>query len=461
MFILITIWFIFFNTLPTNNKISTEEISIKTSKDKTVKENKISVTTPVAPKTTTISNSNLDDEIKLLLKKAENLIQESKDEEALKILDTIIEKIANSNDPKLLKHFASACMSKGYIYQLYPNIDNDAAIEAFSIVINRFEKSNNSELIQLYIDAKIQLSYLLPYDEKVESYNELLSKYENNTDINIQKKLESLLITKSFQLMGQNDEEAMEILDKVIEKYQERNASTNLPENVRFSILNNIELALITNNEGDSYVELAKKFMSNSPDTKPLLDMLDILKNSQEINQDEALEKWKEEHGDYHFPDWSFQEVERWAYQIEDKETKDRVSKYINAFTDQKYNTPNKYSNTVIYEDIPNNKHNATQIYDDPYAPNSTPKAHSNQNSNIYTSTEENSEEIIEDNIIEEEIFEEEIYQNDIPKEDTNYSNPYDIYSDPYENSDAMPYEPDPYVQEIYEATGEYPNSYE
>jgi hypothetical protein len=460
MLILITIWFIFFNTLPTNNKITAEEISTKISKKKIIKENITPFKTQVASKITTKSDSKLNDEINLLLKKVEDLIQESKDEEALKILDIIIKKTANSNEIKLLKYFASACMNKGYIYQLYPNRDDDMAIEAFGMIINKFEKSDNRELIQLYIDAKIQLSYLLPYDEKVEAYNELISKFENNTDISIQKKLESLLITKSFQLMGQNDEEAMEILDKIIEKYKERNASTDLPENVRFSILNNIELALITNNEGDTYVELAKKLMSNSPDTKPLLDMLDILKNSQEINQDEALENWKEEHKDYHFPDWSFQEVERWAYQIEDKETKDRVSKYINAFVNQKYNIPDKYSNTVTYDNTPKN-HNTTQVYNDPYTQNSTQTIESNQNSNIYTTTEESSENAVEDNILEEEMSEEEVYQNDIPKEDINDSNPDERYSEPYEYDEAIPYEPDPYAQEIYDATGEYPNPYE
>ncbi len=444
--ILITLGFIFFSTPTINNKITTPKISIKTSKAKAIEKETTSIQTQVKTEEINKSSNKLSDEIKLLLDKADNLLEESKDDEALKIYDLIIEKIANSSDPKLLKYFASAYMSKGYIYQIYPNIDNDAAIEAFSMIINKFEKSNNSELLQLFIDAKIQLSYLLPNDEKLEIYNELLSKFENNLDVNIQKRVESLLITKSFQLMGKNDEEAMQILDKVIERYQEKDANINLPENVRFSILNNIELALITNNDSDTYVELAKKFMSDSPDTKPLLDMLDILKNSQDLNQDDALEVWKNEYADYRFPDWSFQEVERWAEKIEDQETKDRVSKYINAFINQKYNIPDKYSDSVTYQETPTN--NATQIYDAPY---------SNQENEIYTPIENNDEE----EIVEDEMTEEEIYENDINQEDENISKEPEMYPDPYENSDVIPYEPDPYAQEIYDATGEYPNPYE
>ena len=443
--ILITLWLNFVNTSTSNS----EEITIKISKDKIITKDTTIIETQVDTKKVTRLDTILDDEIKQLLKKAESFLQESKDEEALKIYDLVIEKTSNITDTKILKHFSSACMSKGYIYQIYPNRDNDAAMEAYNMIINKFDKSSNIELIQLYIDAKIQLSYLLPNDEKIEAYNELLSKFDNNMDITIQKKLESLLITKSFQLMGQNDEEAMRILDKVIEKYQDKDETTNLPENIRFSILNNIELALITNNDSDEYVELAKKFMSSAPDTKPLLEMLEIIKNSQDINQDEALEIWKEEHSSYRFPDWSFQEVERWAYQIEDKDTKDRVSRYINAFVNHKYSLPDKYSDTVTYENSPKNQ-NHTQIYDTPYTEERSAEIY---NTNNGTNVQ------IEEDTVNNEPTEDEVYQNDIPQDDNNTEE--EVYPNPYESSEGTIYEPDPYVQEIYEATGEYPNPYE
>ena len=421
--ILMTLWFKFISTSPSDHKITNQEITIKTSKDKVVIKNTAVIKTQAYVKKATNNENILNIEIKLLLKQAETLLQKANDEEAIKIYNLIIDKIANSNDPLLLEYFVTACMGKGYIYQIYPNSDDDAAIEAYNMIINKFEKTDNIKFIQYYIDAKIQLSYLLSNDERIEAYNELLNKFEKNMNIDIQKKLESLLISKSFQLMGVDDEEAMQILDKVIEKYQEqdntKDNTTNIPENIRFSILNNIELALITNNEDETYVELAKKFMSGSSDTKPLLDMLEIIKNSQELNQDDALENWKEEHKDYHFPDWSFQEVERWAYHIEDKETKQRVTKSINAFIDQKYNIPDKISEPEVYNE-------------------------SKQKNNVYTL------------ITQGEMTEEEIYQQDI-----NNSSDEETHSDTYEESESETYEPDPYAQEIYEATGEYPNPYE
>lgn len=448
--ILITLGFNFLNTSPTHSKMTTQEEHLKTSKNEvSKKEETTPIKTQIHIKRITETDSTLNDEIKLLLKKAEDLLQDSKDEEAIKLYNLIIKKTAKSNDPKLLKHFVTACMSKGYIYQIYLANENDMAIEAYNMIIDKFEKSDNIEFIQFYIDAKLRLSYLLPDDEKIEIYNELVSKFEKSNNHHIQEKIESMLISKSFQLMGRDDEEAMRVLDKVIERYQDKNATMELPENISFSILNNIELALITNNDSETYVDLAKKLMSNSADTKPLLDMLEILKNSQDLNQDEAFETWKDEHKDYRFENWSFHEVARWAYRIEDKETKERVSKYINAFINQKYNIPDKYSNTTVYENVPDNYNTTQMSYPDPYAsqPSTDVYYNDNQENEVYTPIEENKVE---------NATQEEIYQNDI-----NDSKDEEIYADPYENSESYVYEPDPYAQEIYEATGEYPNPYE
>ena len=83
----------------------------------------------------------------------------------------------------------------------------------------------------------------------------------------------------------------------------------------------------------------------DSPDTKPLLEMLDIIKNSQYLEQDDALKKWKEEHNKYYFDNWSFQEMRRWMNKIEDTETQERVKKYLDAFENHKYNREGKENN--------------------------------------------------------------------------------------------------------------------
>jgi len=301
----------------------------------------------------TINNdSNLSYEINKLLQQANLLFRNSKDIEALDLYREIVQKTKNSQNPKILEQFAEACIQMAFLYQIYPNSDKDASIEAYELVINKFENSQNPKLLNLYISATIQQSYLFDNSERLEVYDELIKKFENSENSDLQKKVEELLINKSFELMGKNDEEAMEILDKLINKYENKKSSEKLPQEIELAILNNLELSIITSNDDEKYVELANKYLSESPDTKPVLDMLEIIKNSQYLDQDDAFQTWKEEHKTYHFDDWSFQEVRRWINKMEDKETKERVTKYINAFENQKYNQKQK-ENNIIYQTAP------------------------------------------------------------------------------------------------------------
>ena len=300
------------------------------------------------------NENNLSKEIEKLLKKAHILFRNSKDAQAIELYKEIIQKTKNSQNLKVLEQFTEACMQMAFLYQIYPSLDKEMAIEAYNIVINKFQKSKNSKLLEYYITAKVQQSYLFDKDERDYIYDELIKKFENNKDKKLQKRVEELLINKSFELMGKEDEEAMEILDKLINKYekQEGREKGKLPEAIELAILNNIELSIITSNDDEKYVDLANKYLSDSPDTKPLLEMLDIIKNSQYLEQDDALKTWKEEHKEYYFDNWSFQEMRRWMNKIEDKETQERVKKYLNAFENYKYNRGEKDKNLIYKEPI-------------------------------------------------------------------------------------------------------------
>jgi len=284
------------------------------------------------------SEDNLTIEIEKLLKEAHFLFRESKDSEALELYKKIIQKTKNSKNLKLLEQFTEACMQMSFLYQIYPNLDKEMAIETYNRVINKFKESKNSKLLEYYITATVQQAYLFEKEERAYIYDELIKKFENHKDKELQKRVEELLINKSFELMGKEDEEAMEILDKLITKYEKREGKEKLPEAIELAILNNIELSIITSNDDEKYVDLANKYLADSPDTKPLLKMLDIIKNSQYLEQDDALETWKKEYKEYYFDNWSFQEMRRWMNKIEDKETQERVKKYIDTFENHKYN---------------------------------------------------------------------------------------------------------------------------
>ena len=346
-----------------------------------------------------------------LWEKANRAFNKTLDEEALKIYDEILKLIGDSSKPKDLKMLANVYFKKAILYQLYPNNDIDLAKENYQFIIKKFENSENIDILNLYIDAKQQLANLLSTDEQIELYDELIARFQNNPAFSA--KIEEILFNESFLLAGKDDERAMEVLDSLIQKYQDKDKNIKLPTNIQNSIINNIELAIITNSEDDDYRELADKYMENEPDTKPLLDMLEIVRNAQDYEQNELFEQWNSNYPDYQFPDWSFQELKRWAYQMENTEAQTRVLDYINNFERRKYT--NRYNNssgeervqvngesddyehqssTTIYQN--DQQTERTPLYADPYAEpydesnsNNNPSDSSNQE--IYNSNNDNS----------------------------------------------------------------------
>ena len=371
----------------------------------------------------TKEDNNLSNELMELLKTASIYFQKSEDSEAFKIYNIVIQKTQNSNDPKILKIFAEAIFRKATLNNIYPNNDPESAIENYNRVIEKFKNSNNVELLKLYIEARLKQGRLQSRDELLNTYRELIDKFKNDKEQRFDKEIEELRFAQSFALMsGNHPEEAIEVLDNIISKYQAR-GDKKLPTIVGDSILNNIELSIITNNDEEKYVDLANKYLAENKDTAPLIDMLNIMKNAQDLDQHEAIEKWMSEHKDYHFPDWDFAELSQWAEKMENLEGKQRIKEYLDIFLKQKYTRPK--DNSVVYtQDSPNLEVDNSNESD----------------SNMQNSEDEISEEENDDDYIEEEIpyiYEPDPYLNDIYGTDNVYPNPYDmenqVYPNPYQ----------------------------
>jgi hypothetical protein len=308
---------------------------------------------------------NLSKELHYLLHKATTLYQDSEDNEAHKFYDLVIEKSKDSEDPSILKLFAKACLGKAKLYYIYPNYDADSANEIYDIMITKLEKSTNKDLLLLYMDARIEQTQFIDKEESILIYDELIHKFQNDPEQRFSELVDELLFAKSFALMGLDDEEAMEVFDTIIAKYDK---SQPLPDAVRYSILNNIELSIITNNNPDEYIDLAEKYMQDLPDTKPLLEMLAIIKNAQDMPQDEAIEKWAKEHQSYRLTEWNFSELRNWVHNMEHPEAQLRIKRYLDIFEQHKYQNYNQVLNTPIkYQTSSNEKaDNTTQeeVYD-------------------------------------------------------------------------------------------------
>ncbi|CAA6814919.1 MAG: Unknown protein [uncultured Sulfurovum sp.] len=353
--------------------ISIQEPMPKIIKNKIIEpiKKEIIIPAPLISKKNLIKN-NLNKELKALLIQAQSLFNQNQDLEALVIYEQIIEKSKNSQETEILKLFAEACFKKATIHYIYPSYDTDAALESYELITQKFENSEEKSLLLLYMKAKVQQAPFSSREEILATYDELIEKFTNDKEERFSTEIEELLFAKSLSLMGVDDEEAIEVLDRIISKYDN---TTKLPDTVRFSILNNIELSIITANETEKYVDLAQEYMSDSPDTKPLLDMLDIIKNAQNLDQSEAFSQWQEEHSNYAFQDWDFSELRKWANNMEVLETQIRIHEYLDAFEKQKFNNINQsiiYTTPKEAKDTQSNQdyEEKTTAYPNPYAHN-------------------------------------------------------------------------------------------
>lgn len=313
--------------------------------------------TPSQTITPTIEEDPLAKELQALLDKAQRLYRKAQYDDAILIYEKVIKRSKNSKEVKILKLFAKACFNKANAHYSYPRYDVDGAIESFELIINKFQKQQNKALLLHYMEAVLNRATLISKEELIEGYGMLIEKFEADREQRFTKEVEELLFAKSFALMGIDDEEAIAVLDRIISKYSDKNR-TNLPDTVKYSILNNIELSIITSNDTDRYVELANKYMADLPDTKPLIEMLDIIKGSQDLEQDEAVEEWMREHRDYAFPDWDFSELNKWVNKMEVPERRERVRKYLNIFQKKKYSELYKVNETPTQEATQEKKEN-------------------------------------------------------------------------------------------------------
>ena len=405
-------------------------------KKTSVKEDKEIETSPKNVKIDSIQTNqenNLSNELMELLRIASVHFQKSEDSEAFKLYNEVIQKTKNSTDPKILKIFAEALFRKATLNNIYPNNDPESAIEDYGRIIKKFNKSDNPKLLKLYIEARLKQARLQSRDDLLVTYDELIKRFGDDKEQRFDKEVEELQFAQSFALMGDNAEEAMEVLDTIIAKYQAR-GDKKLPQVVGDSILNNIELSIITSNDDEKYVDLAQKYLSENEDTAPLLDMLKIIKNAQDLDQKDEIEQWMSEHEEYHFPDWDFSELSEWVDKMENPEGKQRIKAYLDIFLKQKYTRLKE--NQIVYNTTTPNSETKNNLY-----PNSQTQ-----------NTDEKSPEANEEEEEEPFIYEPDPYLNNLYETENVYSNSGDIveiqsYPNPYEE---LPKDPNDGVSHTY-----------
>ncbi len=155
--------------------------------------------------------------------------------------------------------------------------------------------------------------------------------------------------------------------------------------------------------------------------------MLKIIKNAQDLDQKDEIEQWMSEHEEYHFPDWDFSELSEWVDKMENPEGKQRIKAYLDIFLKQKYTRLKE--NQIVY--------NTT-------TPNSGTKNNPYPNSQTQNTDEKSPEANEEEEEEEPFIYEPDPYLNNLYETENVYSNSGDIveiqsYPNPYEELSKDP----------------------
>lgn len=317
------------------NLSMSKSIAIGIPKEAKMK-NKSSISAPKieSKKTQDGNSSKLEistEELDALGLEAKEALLKNQPEEAIRIYREIIQKSQGSGNKNIFLYSVVAHIAIANIYTI---TDVSSAIEEYDRAIRKLSKKNSDEYQLLLIQTSLHKANLLDNDAKNDLQDQLIEKYKQSPSRIIQEQIDEMLISKSFDLMGKNDNEAMNILDSIIEKFRDKSAK-EIPQYAKNSLINNIELSLMTGQDDSEYRDLATEYLKDEPDAKPLLDMLDIIKNAQDSSQDEQMSIWLEQHGKYRFNDWSFEQLEIWSNGIQDPQAQERVKTYLSNFEKQ------------------------------------------------------------------------------------------------------------------------------
>lgn len=179
------------------------------------------------------------------------------------------------------------------------------------------------------------LNEIKDYNKALEAFNEVLNRFnEHNSNEAIQEQIAIALLNKGFTLGLMHDSSvAMGTYNELIKRFKE-SQNQIIQEQVAQALVNLFECLLIINFQelDNENIQLFTQCAKNDKDLLLQFKMLQTVKNSLQEDQTLLVEQLKDEFSDNGFEDWSWKELDTWAERLEDKDTKKRVQKTIEAF---------------------------------------------------------------------------------------------------------------------------------
>ena len=191
---------------------------------------------------------------------------------------------------------------------------------------------NDAEESKALFRKALILGVLGKSEEAIAEYEKVIDRFSQSENERILEAVAKALVNKGITL-GQlgKSEEAIAQFDKVIDRFS-KSENEKLLEAVASALVNKIELMIISNQDILDDIESYKKLFSKDKNRMMKISMLEILNNAKKLDQDKALQEWKEIYKEQSLGDWGFDELDEWNESMTDENVKQRVKKYIDEF---------------------------------------------------------------------------------------------------------------------------------
>jgi len=122
-------------------------------------------------------------------------------------------------------------------------------------------------------------------EDIIDVYDEIINSFKD--DDRFYSDVSSAMLMKSYYITSIDKTQALDILDELIDReMEESNQETSI--NFEYSVINALELAIITDIDESRYEDILKENFQDRADIMAEYDMLKILQNAQYSNQDMA-----------------------------------------------------------------------------------------------------------------------------------------------------------------------------
>jgi tetratricopeptide (TPR) repeat protein len=214
--------------------------------------------------------------------------------------------------------------------------ESQKAIDVYDILIKEFKDSKFESILELvakaYYNKGVALGELGESQKAIDVFDVFIKEFKNSKSESILEQVAKAYINKGVALgeLGES-QKAIDVYDILIKEFKDSKSEPIL-EQVVSAMTNKIERLLIDGKNIDTAIQDIEALSYHSKKTMFKIAMFKILEKAQRISQDEEIEIFLKKYADVELINFSFDELDEWSETITNKDTKERIKKYIEIF---------------------------------------------------------------------------------------------------------------------------------